>query len=152
MSLTIPRRQWPAASGPRDHVEDLWSSIVVQLIRFLHGETFDDLAPLRRFSGVDLGIAPPPVETTILRFRYILGQHELCGQKLDTVNFYLDGKGIRISTGTIVDATLIRASVQRRMQARCAILRCIRPGRDSNGISAPRRISAWIVRRWWFIP
>jgi IS5 family transposase len=64
---------------------------------------------LRRFTGVDLGRAAAPDETTILNFRHLLEQHELCGKILDTVNLYLDSKGIRISTGTIVDATIIAA-------------------------------------------
>jgi len=64
---------------------------------------------LRRFVGVDLGRAAAPDETTILRFRRLLETHELCGQILDTVNLYLENKGIRISTGTIVDATIIAA-------------------------------------------
>jgi IS5 family transposase len=64
---------------------------------------------LRRFAGVDLGHAAAPDETTILRFRHLLEQHDLCGKLLDTVNLYLDGKGIRIATGTIVDATIIHA-------------------------------------------
>ena len=72
-------------------------------------EAFYDSAPPRRFAGIDLGTAAAPDETTILRFRHILEQHELCGQMLDTVNLYLESKGIRISTGTIVDATLINA-------------------------------------------
>ena len=66
-------------------------------------------AVLRRFTGVDLGRAAAPDESTILNFRHLLEQHELCGKILDTVNWYLDGKGIRISTGTIVDATIIAA-------------------------------------------
>ena len=64
---------------------------------------------LRRFAGVDLGRAAAPDETTILRFRRLLETHELCGRILDTVNDYLAGKGLRISTGTIVDATIIHA-------------------------------------------
>jgi len=64
---------------------------------------------LRRFAGIDLGRAPAPDETTILRFRRLLETHELCGQILDTVNDYLASKGLRISTGTIVDATIIAA-------------------------------------------
>jgi IS5 family transposase len=64
---------------------------------------------LRRFAGVDLGRAAAPDETTILRFRHMLEQHELGGKILSTVNLYLDGKGIRITTGTIVDATIIHA-------------------------------------------
>jgi IS5 family transposase len=72
-------------------------------------EAFYDSAALRRFAGVDLGMAAAPDETTILRFRHLLERHQLCGKMLDAVNLYLDSKGIRISTGTIVDATLINA-------------------------------------------
>jgi IS5 family transposase len=64
---------------------------------------------LRRFAGVDLGRAAAPDETTILRFRRLLEQHELCSQILDTVNHYLASRGLRIATGTIVDATIIAA-------------------------------------------
>jgi transposase, IS5 family len=64
---------------------------------------------VRRFAGVDLGRAPAPDETTVLRFRHLLEEHELCGKILDTVNLYLESKGIRIGTGTIVDATIIHA-------------------------------------------
>jgi IS5 family transposase len=64
---------------------------------------------LRRFAGVDLGRAPAPDETTILNFRHLLEAHDLGGAMLDTVNQHLAGRGIRISTGTIVDATIIHA-------------------------------------------
>jgi transposase, IS5 family len=64
---------------------------------------------LRRFAGIDLGRAPVPDETTILNFRHLLEEHQLCGQMLDTVNHYLQSRGIRIATGTIVDATIIHA-------------------------------------------
>ena len=66
-------------------------------------------APMRRFAGIDLGHAPAPDETTILNFRHLLEERDLCGQMLNAVNFYLASRGIRISTGTIVDATLINA-------------------------------------------
>ena len=72
-------------------------------------EAFYDSPVLQRFAGVDLGVAAAPDETTILRFRHLLEQHELCGEMLMTVNRYLETKGIRISTGTIVDATIIHA-------------------------------------------
>lgn len=64
---------------------------------------------LRSFAGVNLGCAAAPDETTILRFRRLLEHHELCGQILDTVNHYLAGSSLRISTGTIVDATIMAA-------------------------------------------
>jgi IS5 family transposase len=64
---------------------------------------------LRNFAGIDLGRAAAPDETTILNFRHLLEKHELNGKILDTVNLYLESQGIRISTGTIVDATIISA-------------------------------------------
>jgi len=64
---------------------------------------------LRRFAGVDLGRAPAPDETTILQFRHLLEKHELGGAILQAVNEYLESRGIRISRGTIVDATIIHA-------------------------------------------
>src|SRR5277367_1551682 len=72
-------------------------------------EAFYESAVLQRFAGVDLGVAAAPDETTILRFRHLLEQHDLCGEMLMEVNRYLETKGIRISTGTIVDATIIHA-------------------------------------------
>jgi IS5 family transposase len=68
-----------------------------------------DSPALRGFAGVDLGRAAVPDETTILNFRHLLETHDLCGKILDVVNLYLDSKGIRIATGTIVDATIIAA-------------------------------------------
>jgi IS5 family transposase len=64
---------------------------------------------LQRFVGVDLGAAPAPDETTICRFRHLLEKHDLCGMMLDAVNLHLEAKGIKIATGTIVDATIIHA-------------------------------------------
>ncbi len=64
---------------------------------------------LRRFAGIDLGRAPAPDETTILNFRHLLEEHQLCGQMLDAVNLYLESRGIHITTGTIVDATILHA-------------------------------------------
>jgi IS5 family transposase len=72
-------------------------------------EAFYESPVLRRFAGVDLGRAAAPDETTILRFRHLLEEHALGGEILVTVNRYLDARGIRITTGTIVDATIIHA-------------------------------------------
>src|ERR1700740_495756 len=64
---------------------------------------------LRHFVGVDLGRAPVPDESTLLGFRHLLEKHELGGAMLNAVNQYLESRGIRITTGTIVDATIIHA-------------------------------------------
>jgi IS5 family transposase len=72
-------------------------------------EALYDSAVLRRFAGADLGRAPAPDETTIVQFRHLLELHDLGGAMLDTVNRYLESRGIRIATGTIVDPTIIHA-------------------------------------------
>jgi len=64
---------------------------------------------LQRFVGADLGMAPAPDGTTVLRFRHLLETHSLGGQMLDTVNEHLESKGIKIQTGTIVDASILHA-------------------------------------------
>jgi IS5 family transposase len=64
---------------------------------------------LRRFAGVDLGRAPAPDESTILQFRHLLEKHDLGGAMLQPMNEYLESRGIRISRGTIVDATILHA-------------------------------------------
>jgi IS5 family transposase len=72
-------------------------------------EALYDSPVLRRFAGIDLGRAPAPDETTILNFRHLLEEHELGGAMLDAVNLHLEARGIRITTGTMVDATIIHA-------------------------------------------
>lgn len=69
---------------------------------------------LQRFVGVDLGMAPAPDETTICRFRHLLEKHDLCGMMLEAVNVHLEARGIKIATGTIVDATIIHAPCSTR--------------------------------------
>lgn len=80
-------------------------------------EALYDSAALRRFAGVDLGVAPAPDETTVLRFRHLLEKHDLCGQMLETVNRHLDARGIRIATGTVVDASIIAAPCSTKNKA-----------------------------------
>lgn len=72
-------------------------------------EALYDSETMRRFVGIDLGREPVPDETTILNFRHLLERHDLCGRILEVVNAHLARRGIRISTGTIVDATIINA-------------------------------------------
>jgi len=72
-------------------------------------EALYDSAVLRQFVGIDLGQEPVPDETTVLNFRHLLEEHQLGGKMLEAVNLHLQKKGIRITTGTIVDATIIHA-------------------------------------------
>lgn len=72
-------------------------------------EALYDSATLREFVGIDLGKEPAPDQTTVCKFRHLLEEHKLGGEMLETVNQYLEKKGIRITRGTIVDATIIHA-------------------------------------------
>src|SRR2546426_593354 len=72
-------------------------------------EALYDWAALRQFVGIDLGCEPVPDETTVCKFRHMLEEHHLGEQILGTVNLHLQAKGVRITTGTIVDATLLHA-------------------------------------------
>ena len=79
-----------------------------------------DSATLRQFVGIDLGAEPVPDETTVCKFRHLLEENLLGEEILGTVNLHLQAKGVRITTGTIVDATLIHApsSTKNREQSR----------------------------------
>ena len=72
-------------------------------------EALYDSPLMRGFAGIDLGREPVPDETTVCKFRHLLEEHELGGAMLETVNLHLESRGVRISTGTIVDATIIHA-------------------------------------------
>src|SRR6202140_606164 len=72
-------------------------------------EALYDSAGMRQFVGIDLGREPVPDETTVCKFRHLLEQHGLGGEMLETGNLHLEGQGIRITSGTIVDATILHA-------------------------------------------
>jgi IS5 family transposase len=64
---------------------------------------------VRQFVGIDLGNEPAPDETTVCKFRHLLERND-CGARIfERVNGHLQQKGMRISSGTIVDATIINA-------------------------------------------
>ena len=69
---------------------------------------YDSLA-LRQFVGVDLGREPVPDETTICKFRHLMEKHNLGDQLFHLVNQYLKENGMKVSRGTIVDASIINA-------------------------------------------
>jgi transposase, IS5 family len=80
---------------------------------------YDSLA-MRRFVGIDLGREPVPDETTICKFRHLLERHELGSALFEQVHAYLEQHGLKLSRGTIVDATIIHApsSTKNAAQAR----------------------------------
>jgi IS5 family transposase len=72
-------------------------------------EALLDSTALRRFVGIDLGRERVPDGTTLLKFRRLLEQHELGKQLFAKVGEVLQAKGMKVGTGTIVDATIIAA-------------------------------------------
>lgn len=73
-----------------------------------------DIESLRRFAGIELAQDEVPDETTILKFRHLLEQHELTKQLFIKVREYLEANGLLVRTGTIVDATIIAAPRSRK--------------------------------------
>jgi len=72
-------------------------------------EALYDSAAMRGFAGVDLGAEAAPDETTVCKFRHLLERNKLGKKLLSSVNEHLRRNGIKISNGTIVDATIISA-------------------------------------------
>lgn len=72
-------------------------------------EALLDSTSLRRFVGVDLGRERVPDGTTLLKFRHLLEEKNLGAALFAKVGELLQAKGIKVGTGTIVDATIISA-------------------------------------------
>jgi IS5 family transposase len=72
-------------------------------------EALLDSTALRRFVGIDLGRERVPDGTTLLKFRRLLERNKLGEQLFAKVGEVLQGRGLKVGTGTIVDATIIGA-------------------------------------------
>ena len=83
-------------------------------------EALYDSAAMRRFVGIDLGREPAPDETTVCKFRHLLEKHGLAGELFQAVSRHLHDQGLKLSQGTIVDATILAApsSTKNRNKAR----------------------------------
>jgi IS5 family transposase len=95
-------------------------------------EALYDSPVMRRLTQVDLGREPVPDETTVCKFRHLLEAHDLGARMLEQVNAHLGERGVRISTGTIVDATIIHApsSTKNREQKRDAEMHQTKKGKQ----------------------
>jgi len=72
-------------------------------------ESIYDSLSMREFVGIDLGREGAPDETTVCKFRHLLEQHGLGKRIFEEVGLHLQTQGLKVSTGTIVDATIINA-------------------------------------------
>jgi transposase, IS5 family len=68
-----------------------------------------DSQALRNFCRIDLAVESVPDATTLLNFRHLLETHELPQAMLREVNALLKERGLLMSQGTLIDATLIAA-------------------------------------------
>ena len=90
----------------RIHLLQHWFNLADNAVE----EALYDIASLRRFAGIDLGCERVPDETTVLKFRHLLEEHELGPKLFAEVGRTLQASGFALKTGTIVDATLIGAT------------------------------------------
>lgn len=77
-----------------------------------------DSESMRRFAGIELIDDAVPDETTILRFRHLLEQHQLTEQVFALVRGLLEQKRLLLKSGTIVDATIIEAPPSTKNEAK----------------------------------
>jgi IS5 family transposase len=91
-----------------------------------------DSESMRRFARVELGEDTVPDESTILRFRHLLEAHQLTAQMFAAVRDLLSDHDLLVTTGTIVDATLIAApsSTKNATKTRDPEMRQTRKGRS----------------------
>ena len=124
-----------AAGGGGADAADLLFAAVVQPVGPGGRRGAVRLAVMRQFVGIDLGREPVPDETTVCKFRHLLEEHRLGEQILGQVNLHLQARGVRITTGTIVDATILHAPTSTKNRSSSATRRCTRRRRASNGTS-----------------
>jgi transposase, IS5 family len=72
-------------------------------------EALYDSASLRAFVGIDLGRERVPDGTTLLKFRRLLEKHKLGEALFAKVGALLQSRGLKVGSGTIVDAAIIGA-------------------------------------------
>ena len=72
-------------------------------------EALLDSTALRRFVGIDLGRERVPDGTKLLKFRRLLEKYKLGEKLFATVGQVLQARGLKVGTGTIMDATIIGA-------------------------------------------
>jgi len=108
------RKPYPIETMLRIYFLQQWYNLADQAVE----EFLYDMPLVRHFAQVDINRIPD--ETTVLNFRRIIENHQLSEQFLALSNTYLEAQGVKVSKGTIMDATIIRApsSTKNKQQAR----------------------------------
>ena len=76
-----------------------------------------DVPAFREFCRIDLGRERVPDATTLLKFRHLLEAHQLGAALFAKIGELLQANGMRLSGGTIVDATLVAAPPSTKNEA-----------------------------------
>jgi IS5 family transposase len=74
-------------------------------------EALADRVSFRRFVGLSLS-EDVPDETTLCRFRGDLQRSELAERLFGEINRQLEGRGLIVKTGTLIDASVVQAAVR----------------------------------------
>lgn len=77
-----------------------------------------EVESIRRFAGFSSVMDELPDETTILKFRHLLEKHKLTAKILEVINDDLKEKGLLVSQGTMVDATIVHAPSSTKNKAK----------------------------------
>jgi IS5 family transposase len=72
-------------------------------------ESIYDSHAMKKFMGVSFGEEQAPDATTLLKFRHLLEENNLCEKLFQDLNERLESNGCVMRGGTIVDATIIKA-------------------------------------------
>lgn len=93
-------------------------------------EALYDISCMREFAQLELVEDAIPDETTILKFRRMIEDHKLSKAMFDDINAYLTERGINVSQGSMVDATIIQApsSTKNKNKKRDPEMRSTRKG------------------------
>jgi IS5 family transposase len=89
----------------RMHLLQVWFTLSDELIE----DSIYDSQAMRRFIGINILEENSPDATTLLKFRHLLEEHELCKKMFKQLKNILITNGIMMQEGTIVDATIIAA-------------------------------------------
>lgn len=110
------RRPYPLRAMLKIHFMQQWFGLSDPAME----EALWETPLLRQFAGIGPDFEGVPDETTILKFRHLLEQHELSKALFDEMTAVLTERGLLLRQGTIVDATLIAAppSTKNRTKSR----------------------------------
>lgn len=84
------------------------------------------------FAGLALNADRIPDERTILQFRHLLARHHLTQGWFEAVEGRLREPGYHLSKGTMVDATLLKASGSTKNKPASVTHRCARRAKGAG--------------------